>query len=290
MDEFKPDIIHTYLSGYEEFPQLGKDYNGIVAVNTNVFGHHNPNPNIFQIYMSDWLQRYVARKWDVKGHDFIFNPVVCPVAIEYYKNFDNKIKKLNGPNSIVLGRTGRDDNGIYTSIAVDAINLLCEKRPELRRNIIFYVMNPPSQMIEDLKKYKINYLVHPKTISPIELENYLFSLDIYCHFREDGESGGLNLQEAMMYKLPCITHISRPKDPSTFPFQAQCSLVENGRTGFVVDGAKQYSETLETLIDNPDLRQKMGEAGYEKAMKNFEVNVCVDKLERIYKELLNEQN
>lgn len=279
-----PDIVHVYRSGYAEFPEPASDFSlsGAKFVETNVFGHHDINPNIHKtIFMSQYLQ-YIAGKTVGDRYDFINNPIPKPPDHyrQYYQFYDDRIN---------LGRSGRPENGIYASISIEAIGLLIDKRPELRNHIRFIALAPPSNMIKDLERLNIEYFAIQPTINDEEIWRFYNTIDIALHARLDGETCGNSIQEPMMHGIPVITHVSEPNNDAIFPFQAQCFLVEDGTTGFVVPhDVGKYAEAIEKLIDDVSLRRRMGWAAKDKALKNFETSVCVDKLERIYKEILND--
>jgi len=237
--------------------------------------------------MSQYLQQLVGHLLQhigpemVRRYDFINNPI--PNLPENYKKqylfYDDKIN---------IGRTGRPENGIYDSISIDAIDYLFSMRPELRNKIRFIALAPPSNMVKDLKKYNIDHFIVEPTINNEDIFRFYNSMNICAHARLDGETCGCVIEEAMMYGIPVVTHVSEPNNPDIYSFQAQCFLVEDRVTGFVVDhNVKSYAMALLALIDNFALRSQMGAAGKEKALREFETSVCVDKLEWIYKEILN---
>jgi len=65
-------------------------------------------------------------------------------------------------------------------------------------------------------------------------------------------------------------------------------LVEDGVTGFLVPprdpGA--LAGALQKLIADPELRRRMGQAGREKALKEFTLDRMFRETERVYREVL----
>jgi glycosyltransferase involved in cell wall biosynthesis len=82
--------------------------------------------------------------------------------------------------------------------------------------------------------------------------------------------------EAMQFSLPIVT---------TFEGGIP-DVVDNEVTGFLVPqkNIDILAEKLEILIQNPDLRQQMGEAG----RKRYEEKFTLDKFERRMVEILGE--
>jgi glycosyltransferase involved in cell wall biosynthesis len=143
-------------------------------------------------------------------------------------------------------------------------------------------------MIQDLEYNDIPYFaVHP-TVDPVILSKAYNSMDIYTHARADGETFGVNIAEAMIHRLPVITHWAEPSHPGMGVFQSQTTLVENGITGYVaVNRVESYTKLLKDMIDFPDTRRRMALEGFEKAMREYHVDACVDKLVKIYRGVVN---
>lgn len=64
-------------------------------------------------------------------------------------------------------------------------------------------------------------------------------------------------------------------------------LIQNGITGFLYErgNTMQLADRLETLINNAELRTKMGIAAQKYALDHFTIKRCVDQIEEVYKEL-----
>ncbi|MEM3209450.1 MAG: hypothetical protein QXM24_02370, partial [Saccharolobus sp.] len=58
----------------------------------------------------------------------------------------------------------------------------------------------------------------------------------------------------------------------------------DGITGFLVNNEKEMAERMEYLAQNPDIVKKMGNAGREHALKNFDDNVFVENFKKILEE------
>jgi len=67
-------------------------------------------------------------------------------------------------------------------------------------------------------------------------------------------------------------------------------LIKNNKNGLLFE-PKNYvelSNKLIKLIDDSNLRQKIAEAGYESFVNNFKIERYVDKLNKLYKSVINE--
>jgi len=84
--------------------------------------------------------------------------------------------------------------------------------------------------------------------------------------------------EAMMAGLPVVaTEVGGVPE-----------LVEDGVTGFLIPprDPEALAEALQKLIADPELRRRMGQAGREKALKEFTLDRMLRETERVYREVL----
>jgi glycosyltransferase involved in cell wall biosynthesis len=91
-----------------------------------------------------------------------------------------------------------------------------------------------------------------------------------------GETFPLSLIEAMALRLPTIG--SR--------WFGIPDIVSHGETGFVVEprDVGSLAAAIERLATSPDLARKMGQNGYERAMKLFTSDAVAETYDRIYRE------
>ncbi len=145
----------------------------------------------------------------------------------------------------------------------------------------FYDGNPYSIKREDLEGYVkrgiINYLgwLPPEDLKRVMASSHIF---ILLSYREGIPKTGI---EALSMGLPIIT----TETPG-------CKeLVEDGVNGFLVPprDVKEPVRKLEILIGNPELRKYMSYKSREKAIKEFDENIVVEKHMRVYERLLREK-
>lgn len=279
-----PDVVQVYRSGFEEFPVPGRNINVKYFCEVNVFGGLDPNHQVSKsLFMSEWLMKAILAQYPPLKNlrpsrwDYLNNPVDMPYTSE-------KLDLGVPEGTIILGRCGRPDDGIYDDIAVKAAYIA----KSMGVNPFYLVVAPPPRMIEDLKKYNIAFQAIEPTINPFELSKFYNTLDIYAHFRADGETFGSNIAEAMIHRKPVITHLAVPSHSGMGVFQAQTQLVSHHLTGYVAThDARNYADALIELANNPDRRIEMGKRGYAKILTEAHTPVVVQKLERIYTELIN---
>ena len=91
---------------------------------------------------------------------------------------------------------------------------------------------------------------------------------------DDGDRDGLPnvLMEAQSQRLACLS-----TDISGIP-----ELIVHAQTGWLVEqkNAKALQQALEILICDPDLRSRLGRAGFERVRQNFSMERGIDALEK----------
>jgi hypothetical protein len=66
------------------------------------------------------------------------------------------------------------------------------------------------------------------------------------------------------------------------PVGVNCQMVEHGVNGFLVDTQKEWEQALRTLLNDADLRKRMGQAGRRKVEQHY----CIQKTGPVVAELL----
>lgn len=113
-----------------------------------------------------------------------------------------------------------------------------------------------------------------------DIPNLLGASDIFA-LPSLNEGLGLVLIEAMAQHLPTIaTQVGGVPE-----------VVLDGKTGLLVpaQSATKMSEALNDLIANPQKREHMGEAGYQRAVEHFSIQSTVEKTAAIYRNLIGEK-
>lgn len=277
----KPDLVHVYRNGLPEWPRKPEQS---LFVETNVFGNFDyANPPDKSLFMSKWLMNQAKRMYgDRESFDYINNPIDPPASEEKLDIAADLAANLMPPETVILGRCGRPDDGIYDPISLLAISLLQTSFP-----LHFIAVAPPPTMIKHLKQYGISHTILPPTVDEVTLSKFYNTIDIYCHSRADGETFGNNIAEAMAHKKPVITHVAVPQHPGMGVFQAQIELVENNKTGVVVNhSVNEYVAAIHSLVVNKQLRIVMGAAGFAKWRLEIISGVAGLKLNSIYSDLL----
>ena len=94
------------------------------------------------------------------------------------------------------------------------------------------------------------------------------------------ESFGLVLIEAMAFRLPIISTL----------VEGPMSIVEDGKNGFLIKpkDKKDLTKKLNILINNEELRIKMGQYGRKKVENEFNWDILSKKIFKIYRSLIKQ--
>jgi len=225
------------------------------------------------------FKRYKLSKDLIKRFSVIPNPVDIESIVLYLQEYGNY--RINSSNKIfIIGLVGRSDPvKYYTPIFAKVLKLLDKKIKNWRFLAIGGIPESFRNCVKPLIEEGKIIDVGPKFGS--ELYKALASLDVFTTFAVQGETFGAAVVEAMAAGLPVVVN-GTPFTPN-----AQTLLVDNGRNGFVANSIKGYVDAIVELYNNEELRMKMGEAGREKAVKEYHPKKVIPMYEDIYNKVLN---
>ncbi|MFZ3085140.1 MAG: glycosyltransferase, partial [Candidatus Hydromicrobium sp.] len=186
-------------------------------------------------------------------------------------NFRNEIGV--NPEDVLLLFVGRLNltNQPYKGLSelIDIYQNISKKH----KNIKLLTVGYGSKNDEELLK---NQGILSISNAPEELMPLIYrSCDIYttCSLWEGFD---LPIAEAHSFKRPTLC----------YDIGAHSEISQNGKTGFIVKNKKEFTEKLEILVNNPELRKEMGEEAREFS-KRFTWENSVKKYHQIIKKMLN---
>lgn len=190
-------------------------------------------------------------------------------------NLRSKLGVANAPTIICI----RNLRPIYNvEMLIKAIPLVLNQVPETK-----FIIGGEGEQREYLKNLAsslgvINSIRFVGWIPHDELPKYLASSDIYVS-TSLSDSTSLSLQEAMACELP----------PVVTDLPANREWVLEGENGFVVPikDIQILAERIACLIENKDISEKFGKSGREMIKEKAEYEREMDRMERIYQELLS---
>lgn len=257
----KLDILHGARGGYPEWP-LSTGRHAPLQVETNIFGGIDPSANLDK---SIAICHYIA---DQRGKTdaVVYNPI--PPA---EREGPNLREELGIPeDAVVCGRIGRPAN--FTPIAIEAFSKVVREIPNL-----YYLVVAPC---EDIKAWVArdktpNVMFLGPTADDAAIDAFYRDIDIFAHYRSDGECHSVAISQAMMYGKPVISHRS-------IHFNGQQETIDEG--GYVCGSVKEYAHYLRTLAGNPDIRYARGTYAMATAENRFLQSKVVHQIEAMYLE------
>lgn len=270
-DVFRPelhDLVQT-AKARVEYPYHLLDMPVVEFVTLR--GPVDPSPNIIHsIHLSEWQRGF----W-VRAGGRIENSSVIPIpALPPATDLDLRSALGIGPETVVAGFHQRDDDLISSEIPLEAFSRI--RRPGWR----FVIMGGGAlyrRQAEQLAPSAIDLLPH--TADAMAISRFLNTLDVFAHGRSDGETFGTVFAEAMVHGKPCLSHASATGN------NAQVETM--GPAGLFAADLPEYSQHLEQLLSDDEIRQRLGSAGQAHAIKYFSVGSAVGELAALYEHLLD---
>lgn len=115
-----------------------------------------------------------------------------------------------------------------------------------------------------------------------ELTKYYEASDIVVYPSKTSESFGMVIIEAMAAEKPVIAN----------NVPGVRSVIDNGVNGFLTEpkNVEEMNSRIKLLLDNKNLRIKMGHNGRKKVEKMYSWNKIVKKLDILYKKYMGESS
>lgn len=267
----KTDIVFTWKGGRSEYPFMHLD---IPVVEWNVFGMVDRSINLVKSLAISPLCRelYLKNGGDASKSEVMYVPVSTPTTT------DNLRQKLSiDDDTIVCGMHQRPEDAIFSPISLDAVRTISKK---LENKIHFLILGGSDLYQSHARSIGLNNFQQLKYESGIDgVSRFLNTLDIYTHARADGETLGRVLQEAMIHKLPIISH--------TAQWNAHIETI--GAGGVVVSDTSKYASTLGEWILNISKAKKIGMLGYDEAVQKYSFPAIVSRFEKILIEVAHNE-
>jgi L-malate glycosyltransferase len=281
-----PDLLHThYASGYGTLARLS--------------GYH---PNLLSVWGSDVylvpeqsaLKRAIVQK-NLNATDYL--AATCStlkgqtqkvmmsnkeIAVTYFgvdcSLFAPQQQRLKNKEKIRIG-TVKGLNPVYgISTLIRACSIVINNgRVDIE--LILVGEGPQEEELKQLvTELKIqNYVQFMGPIPHEEVPKMLNTFDIYVAL-SNNEGFGVAVLEASACEVPVIT-----SDVGGLP-----EVVRDGESGFLVppNNAQQAADKIEILINNVEMRHRMGKEGRKFVLQKFEWENCVKKMETVYENIV----
>jgi glycosyltransferase involved in cell wall biosynthesis len=262
LKKYNFDIFHFARGGYYEWPFVKRFCP--IQVETNIFGFRDN---------SEFLDRSISISETINkmrgGTDImIYNPIP-----EENPNANDLKKFYNIPEDyFVFGRIGRKDN--FHPIALNALKLLKNKGV----NFKYIIIGACNFTISKINELDLNNecIIVETTNDDNYIDDFHKTIDVFLHYRSDGETFGTAIAQSMMYGNPVVSHYAG--------YNAQSEIISDG--GYVSNNEIDYCDEIFKLINDKnyyDFRSNNAKI----RSKDFEEKVISKKMEKIYINLYN---
>jgi glycosyltransferase involved in cell wall biosynthesis len=187
-----------------------------------------------------------------------------------------------GADDFVLLRTGRADFRKWGDLLMYSMAETIRRIPKAR----FVLLSAPASRAWYLRHsgYAEKVWVLPPTGDDGKLAQAYAISDVYAHSSRRGESFGVSLIEAMAASLPVVVNSTPWRD------NAQIEVVDHLKTGLIANSPACFADAIAHLHAQPDLREKMGGLGRDKAVNMYDAAVVCKSLAGLIGATLREKN
>jgi len=188
---------------------------------------------------------------------------------------DQQLEQSTVLRILSVGRL-REKKGFPTLLA--ACQLLHQSGYKFRCDIVGY--GPDKEILQALIEryqltgcvYLLGKLTHEKLVA-LYRQTAVFALP--CQIADDGDRDGIPnvLMEAMTFAIPVVsTNISGIPE-----------LIENNQTGLIIEAKNKQALfcALKHLLDNPNLRKQLGNAGKQNVLSRFSAEHHITHLKEL---------
>ena len=177
------------------------------------------------------------------------------------------------PERPVVGRVGRAADAKWRDLLVDMVPELLRLAPEAQ--VVFVGATPAKRRrLTRLGVIDRCLLLEP-TADEERLATITAACDVSVGASRIGESLGLANLEAMSLGIPVVTCSTPWAD------NAQVEFVEHGVTGLIANHPRPFAEAVATLLDDDELRERLGRAAAALVAERFDVGALSAQLERL---------
>ena len=182
-----------------------------------------------------------------------------------------------GTDDIVIGMVARFQKYRRTEVFLEAVKSIVKEFPKIKVLLVGRSSQMNDSVVKPMKRLGIEPWV---VLGGYQTDDYIDTLacmDIFVFLMAGSDGTARALREAMAMGKPAIV-----ADRGILP-----ELVEDGDSGFVIkDSPEALAAATLQLLQNPELRRKMGGAAYKKAHKEFRLDCQVEAIEKFYQEML----
>lgn len=286
LNNFKPDILHShYASSYGLIGALSRFNPYLISVwGSDVFQFPNYSKlykKILEFNLSKAdkiLSTSIALKKETEKYtskDILITPFGVDTNIFKKTN----VNSIFPNNDFIIGTIKTLEKNYGIEYLIRAFNLLKLKYNSAHLKLLIVGKGTQLGYLQDLVK-SLNIqgdVVFTGYVNHNEIVKYHNMLDLSV-FPSLEESFGVSVLEASACEKPVIvTNVGGLPE-----------VVENNVTGFIIEkeNIELLAEKMETLFLNKNLMKELGQNGRNKVKNEYEWDMCVDKMIKIYENQL----
>lgn len=274
-------LVFTWHTLYDQYAHFAPFAPPKIAIWWTIRNARNYANKCDQIIVPTPSVGEIIKKWGVTNR----NITAIPTGVEedQFANPDReKTREKYGikNNEILLFVMTRLTEEKNMEFLVDAVLDILKKN----NNAKFMVCgdgNLKEKLIQKVSNAGLeNKTIFVGIVPDNEKKNYYSGGDIFV-YASKSETQGMVLTEAMYSGLPIVAvRATGVKD-----------IVEDGQTGFLVrEDKKEFSNTVQKLIDDESLRKKFGEKAEEIAKAKYTSKICAEKMIEVYEKAIERGN
>ena len=208
----------------------------------------------------------IARRYNSRVTD-----ISSTINIQVYK----PVKEYKKNETTVLGWTG-SFSGLEYLHTLDNVLRDVAKQRKIKLSVIFNIMDQGFE----LRGVAVENIPWRQETEVEDLQK--IEIGLYPLIKGEWSLGksGLKALQYMALGIPVIATA----------FGANPRVIENGVSGFLVDSEQEWVDVIIKLIDNPNLRNKIGLAARARVEKYFSLEANKDKYLNIFQEIYRKQH
>jgi glycosyltransferase involved in cell wall biosynthesis len=278
LDNYSAIIIIKYFDK-NYLKKIKLNYSGKIlfdfddAIWTKEFGGDQPFIDILTIvdYVSCDNTYLLEESNKFCNNCFILNG---PTKLNIFESY--KFIKKENLNKIVIGWIGSPYTLFYLTEIVDVLDQLSQVYTGLEFRICG--VGTDLTKIPKFKNTKLSILPFYNQDTMIdEISN--FDIGVYP-LDNSVISLGRGSLKATLYMSCAIPVVATALGNN-------CNIISNGQTGYLVNSKKEWFDVISNLITNSELRNTIGQNGYEYVKKEYSIDFCYNQLKNNFLKNLN---
>jgi glycosyltransferase involved in cell wall biosynthesis len=152
------------------------------------------------------------------------------------------------------------------------------------------IIQKPLQILQEKFGTKIRLIANGKTeIKGVELEQKTWSAEMEVPFLQECDIGIVPLLDLewnpWKFYLKTIQYMAVGLPVVAHKMGSNAEVIQDGVNGFVVETEAEWTEKLSLLIENPELRIKMGKEARKSAIEKYSTEVQMPRVAKIFEEV-----